>query len=290
MKQNSKQYEELISLVEFPEIPQEKAKARTCWILMNILRFLILSGLVLIFFIQFQFDNKLPLVIAILLLLVIFIYARFLFNRTIFSILNKDCDPIRFLAYYGTLLSYYNNNMKKEGTWELVFYNIAMGFYYADRMEEAETVLGLLKKYCPSSAGCFYNEIIEAYLASVKGDMQEARDHYLQAGQIGKYLRPTIMPKCFYERLSFYPEWIQMYQDGLYKELYNSVENTSVWDYVLISKVMQNYYLYRIAMLLGDKEQADAHKNFVLENGGRLWYRTELMEKGMNDLHAIPNK
>lgn len=73
-------------------------------------------------------------------------------------------------------------------------------------------------------------------------------------------------------------------------KLYNSVENTSVWDYVLISKVMQNYYLYRIAMLLGNKEQAAVHKNFVLENGGRLWYRTELMEKGMNDLHAIPNK
>lgn len=40
-------------------------------------------------------------------------------------------------------------------------------------------------------------------------------------------------------------------------------------------KVKKNYFMYRMAMAMGGVQIAEQHKDFILKNGGFLWYRQE---------------
>lgn len=76
------------------------------------------------------------------------------------------------------------------------------------------------------------------------------------------------------------PLYFQLFRDGKYEELYHGIKIAISLRNSLLSKVKQNYYLYKVALLLGDNEKADEHKKFVIQNGGTLWYRLEIDDNG----------
>ena len=86
------------------------------------------------------------------------------------------------------------------------------------------------------------------------------------------------MKDIYTERL-MYPELLQIWDNGEYTELYEIIKHTVNPRKTLLSEVKKNYYLYKVASVLGENEKADKHRLFVVENGGGLWYRKELSEQ-----------
>lgn len=69
-----------------------------------------------------------------------------------------------------------------------------------------------------------------------------------------------------------------MWDKGEYAELYNKIKLAVPFRKSMLSEVKRNYYLYKIALNLGDNEKADEHSKFIIQNGGNLWYRHEILK------------
>ena len=70
----------------------------------------------------------------------------------------------------------------------------------------------------------------------------------------------------------------QLYLSGSYSELYDCIKNAKSKHRSKCFEVKRNYYLYRVAMLLEDWEKAEKHRNFVVEYGGTLRYREDIIK------------
>ena len=80
-------------------------------------------------------------------------------------------------------------------------------------------------------------------------------------------------------RSQLYQELINYIFAGSYSELYDCIKNAKSKHRSKCFEVKRNYYLYRVAMLLEDWEKAEKHRNFVVEYGGTLRYRGNIIRE-----------
>lgn len=205
----------------------------------------------------------------------IYIWYRTKSSKRFRDILLEECDPDRALAMYTNLISY----AKRQRNWELHFYNLANILYYAGRSDDVKKVQALLKKYCTTSLGNMYYEMIGAKLALYAMNREALQKHCSNMAELIKNVRLKGMMKFVYYEIMQYPALVQMWDNGEYVKLYNELMQAKFLKKTLSSKVKQNYYLYKVSFALNDKEKMDKHRAFVIQNGKGLWYCKELKKE-----------
>lgn len=281
MKATTPQYQDFIQSVEISATPEEQKiikRYHTTAMILKVISICSLS-LAVLFIIANSFviitggSSKLRFHILAYVPVIIYVIYRVSFSKKIENKLLRECDPNRFLSLYSMMLSYANKR-----NWELHFYNLAINLYYAGRFEDAEKVQSLLAKYCPSNKGRLYYAMIALDLAIHKQDLEveDVVHHCLIMDELRKkvHLKRVVYFICLGKMR--YPMYFQLFRDKKYEELYHGIKIAVSLRNSLLGEVKRNYYLYKIALLLGDNEKADEHKKFVMQNGGTLWYPREL--------------
>lgn len=84
-----------------------------------------------------------------------------------------------------------------------------------------------------------------------------------------------------YTEAMTYPVLLQLENAEEYQKIYDIFQQgyTSYYDSMLL-EVKANYMMYQIAMAMGDEQTAKQHGDFVLKNGGSLWYRKAVERHG----------
>ena len=212
---------------------------------------------------------------AMFMTFLFYILNKKVFFRKIKSFLLTDCDPVRMLSCIMTLIAH--SNRKKGSSWGLHFYNVSTCLYYAGRFEDVRKILPLFPKYCPTAEDRFKYELLCARLAYHEKDEQALYMHcnYLN-GWAGRLKKKALFYSIYQETMQ-YPILLRMEKDGAWQQAYGMLYQTDAAagqpDRSMLSKVKANFLLYRMAKGMGDERRAAYHRDFVLQNGGLLWYR-----------------
>lgn len=195
--------------------------------------------------------------------------------------LLKDCDPERMLSCLMALLSHSrkSKSLRESSRWGIHFYNISTGLYYAGRFEEAERILALFPKYCPDNESRFKYELLCARLAYQRKDEAALSEHCRNLNGWAKVVKTQKVLLALYQEAMQYPVLLWMENKGAYGQAYEELKkkDTSA-DKDMLSRVRMQYLLCKMAEGMGDKQAAAVHREFVLRNGGSLWYRKELQK------------
>ena len=272
------QYKDIISTVDIQIQETDRQSANHYYKTASLLRsitgvFVIFAIVSLVFHLKMQDAAYVLMMISFLL----FIWYRKTNSAKIRNILLKDCDPVRMLSFHTALIS----NSSRNKVWRLHFYNTCSALYYAGRFDDAKKVLALFSKYCSDNASRFSYELLWAKLSYYEKDEAALSAHCKRLEELAKMVHPTGAFRPLYTEAMTYPVLLQLENAKEYQKLYDIFQQgyTSYYD-SMISKVKANYMMYQVAMAMGDEQTAKRHRDFVLKNGGSLWYRKAVERNG----------
>lgn len=273
------QYRELISTVNIDVQPEEQQAAdhyyKTAMTLKLIAIFFLVFALVSVIF-----SLKAKWIVYIIAILMVFLYAWYKekSSASFRNILLNECNPQKMLSFYVALTAHSNHNKN----WDTHFYNICKGLYYAGRFDDVKKVLALFSKYCSDNMSRLKYEIIRANLAFYEKD----EDALLTCCDNIEKLAGMVKPKGNFNYLAVeamtYPVLLKMENEKEYQKVYDMFQQETFSYYKsMLSPVKKNYYMFKMAKAMGDEETARQHGEFILKNGGSLWYRREI------ELHMV---
>lgn len=268
------QYKDIISTVDIQIQQEDRRSANHYHKMVSLLRnmtgiFVIFTIVSLVFHLKVQNAAFVLMMVAFLL----FSWYRRTNSAKIRNILLKDCDPVRMLSFYMALIE----NSKQNKVWRQHFYNICSALYYAGRFDDAKKVLSLFSKYCADNTSRFSHELLCVNFAYHEKEEAALPVHCSRLEELAKIVHPTGAFQVLYTEAMGYDALLQMENAGEYQKIYDMFRQgyTSYYDSML-SEVKANYMMYQMAMAMGDERAAKWHGDFVLENGGSLWYRKEV--------------
>lgn len=293
-KHITQQYADFISQVEIETLPENKKVANRFTYIIRGIKIFMISWAVIIGTLEIanvwgitNWINTLSIemyyILLILppscLLILLYVYRH---NKTIriINIWTQDCDVVKFLEIYSYLIS---AGKPRHNWWGVYFYNLGRGLLAAGRMEDAEKVHSLMAKYCTDTWGQFYYEMIAIELTGYKKNYEEMEAHCQKASYVQSSLQLKAPLQSRYTEIMQYPHFVQLSNRGEYQELYNLLSQYEARAQSMAAKVSKNFYLYKIALLLGNREKAEEHKAFVIQKGGSLWYRSAVMTESMEE-------
>lgn len=280
------QYQDLISAI--PVTIDKKEQQMVTGYLRNIklLKLVTISTLALFLFtVQFKIPGR--MLLLLLGILGLFLYFRYRSNssKLFRDVLLEQCDPAKALSLFMGL--YAHTNTKKASVWTINFYNIARILSHLGRLEELPQIQSLLKTYCDTPEGNAYRYAIGADLALHAHDyeaLEQCCQKLREAGTSSPLLKSC--GRTLKQRIA-YPRLLQLYEAHSDTELYQLIETADIPNASLCSEVIKQYALYQIAERAGEKEKAEKHRAFVLENGGTTRYRTELLKDTKEETDSI---
>lgn len=268
------QYKDIISTVDIQIQQEERQLANRYYKTVSLLRnmagiFVIFTIVSLVFHLKIQDAVSVLMVAAFLL----FIWYRKTNSAKIRNILLKDCDPVRMLSFHMALIA----NSKQNKIWGQHFYNICSALYYAGRFDDAKKVLSLFSKYCEDNTSRFSYELLCAKFAYHDKEEAALAAHCGRLEELAKIVYPKGAFQVLYKETIGYGALLQLENAGEYQKIYDMFRQgyTSYYNSML-SEVKANYIMYQMAMAMGDEQTAKQHGDFVLKNGGSLWYRKEV--------------
>ena len=286
-KSETQQYADFVSMVDIQTPPEDKKyieqyivsfsrirKMSICWTIVTCLLYFLNSYMLIVGIEVLSLGTA--FVLAILLLLCGFMMLRIYgmrFGLKMNNVWVQDCDVVRYLGLYNELVLY----EKARAHWQIHFYNLGMALLAAGRVEDSEKVQSLMEKYCIGCWGQFFYEIVSIELAGYKKDYQKMEEHCKKLFQIKRRIRLRGNMRVLYLEKMQYPSLVQMSRRGEYQELYDFLDQNKAMERNASARVRKNFYLYKIALLLGNEKKTEEHKAFVLRAGGTLRYRAEVM-------------
>ena len=286
-RSETQQYADLVSTVDIQTQPEDKKyieqyivsfnrirKISLCWTMVTCLLYF-LNSYMLIVGIEIMSLGT-AFVLAILLLLCAFLMLRIYrirFGLKMNNIWVQDCDVVKYLGLYNELVQYESNSTN----WGIHFYNLGTALLAAGRVEDSENVQSLMEKYCTRRWEQFFYEMLSIELAGYKKDYEEMEEHCKKLSQIKRRALLRGNMRVLYLEKMQYPSLVQMSRRGEYQELYNLLDQDKAMERNASAKVRKIFYLYKIALLLGNEKKAEEHKAFVLQAGGTLRYCAEVM-------------
>lgn len=293
-KHITQQYADFISQVEIETLPEDKKFTDRFIYTVKAIRIFIVSWAVIIVTLRiinvFGITNGIIALVVNMYYILLFLPPLCLFlllyvyrhNKTIkiINIWTQDCDVVKFLEIYSYLIS---AGKPRRNWWGVYFYNLGRALLAADRMEDAEKVHSLMAKYCTDTWGQFYYEMIAIELTGYKKNYEEMEAHCQKASYVQSSLQLKAPLQSRYTEIMQYPHFVQLSNRGEYQELYNLLSQYEARAQSMAAKVSKNFYLYKIALLLGNREKAEEHKAFVIQKGGSLWYRSAVMTESMEE-------
>ena len=271
MAKRTAQYEDFTALVDVPVLPDAEKFVKNYLLTAMIGKIIAIWAFVLdMFSTSLNLSFKGIAETAAIVCLTVYIWYRVISSRKFRDILLQKCDVNKALAAYTNLISY------AKGKWEIHFYNLGNILYYSGRSEDVKKIQFLLKKHCPTRLGDMYYEMLGAKLALHFMDRGELQNHCSNMAVLSKYVKLNRTMRLIYHEIMQYPLLVQMWDNGQYMELYNSLLQIKFLRKTISAQVKQNYYLYKVSAALRNPEKMDRHRTFVLQHGKDLWYCKKL--------------
>lgn len=186
--------------------------------------------------------------------------------------LQNQCDPVHFISFCGAMFAY----VKKEKSWEQNFYNIGMAFCYAGRIEDAKKIVSLMDKYIITEQCLFWRRILSSEINYFEKNLEELQRDCEILTSVSKGIRMDKKMKFFLNTALSKFTFLNLEQQGRYQEMYDMHQSSYSYYHSMLVDVKKNYYMCQAAQWMEEYELAEAHRRFVLENGGTLWYKTVL--------------
>lgn len=283
-----RQYKEMISLVDI-DIREEDKKACKQYIsiMYGIKAIYFIPCILLLFLIFLNFTGnsllwerygQLDSLIMLLLFFILFLYYsnKKRFGKKTRNILQKECDPKHMISWYGALTAY----VKNEKGWGEHFYNIGCAFYYAGRIEDAKKIVLLMDKYLMTERDLVLRRLLSAHIHFFEKNPEELQRDCEILTSLSKRIKLNKMMKFFLNgALSQFP-FLNLEQQGRYDEIYDLYQSSYSYYQSMLVEVVKNYYMCQAARHSGKNETAEVHRQFVLKNGGTLWYKADLENEG----------
>lgn len=270
----TQQYKDFITTVDIDIQPEVQRSADRYY--RSAMTIKISALLLLLLAITFSiFDSKYTYPIYGIAFILVFLYFGYKKwnSRKIRNILLKDCEPARILSFYTALISHSRRNIN----WDLHFYNTCSSLYYAGRFEDVKKVLTLFPKYCPDNSSRFKYNLIWARLAYHEKDETALSAYCENLDKLAKIVNPKGFFRFAYMESMLYPRLLELENNKEYQLAYDMSQQKHYTYYKsILAPVKVNYFQYRMASAMGNQELAEQHKDFVLKNGGTLWYKQEL--------------
>lgn len=204
--------------------------------------------------------------------IVCYIVIKSIMAKWVKTPLFSNCNGTLTLLRYMALAERATRNK----SWGMHFYNISSTLYYEGRFDEAKAVVLLMDTYARSNLDIIQSEILKCRFAFYDKDLDALKMHSSKLAQITKNVHLRQPWKFFQYVAMQQPILLLMEMHGNYQELYELYRNAEFYKGTTLSKVQQSYYMFCSATLMGNKEKAKIHQDFVLKYGGTLWYRKVL--------------
>ncbi|MBQ7766331.1 MAG: hypothetical protein IJ397_05775 [Lachnospiraceae bacterium] len=271
----SKLYEKLSSIIEYEPDKEEEIKTdKLCnnlRVTANVLRVVInLLGIATICCI-FADIIWVFWVFMIFTVTSLVLFARYR-KKSVFQITNllNECEINKALTAYMVLAKYDKGEIKKAAS---LLTNVAFMLFYLGKRQEAKDVAAVIGKYCDTPDGNGGRISVLAMIAGYEKDLETVKNciSEMEALRAGKKTPYTTMA---YEIISQYPLIIDAEERGDYAKALELLPIKE--EYSTLKQVNINYRLHKIAAAAGMEEEATKHREYVVENGGDTFYKSEL--------------
>ena len=283
-----RQYEEMISLVDIDIREEDKKVCKRYISIMNgikIIYFILLIILLFLIFMSFT-DNSLLMekyrqFDSIIMLLLVFIFFLYYSNKKRFGkktseILQSQCDPKHMISLYGALTAY----AKSEKGWGVHFYNMGCVFYYVGRIEDAKKIVWLMDKYLVTERDLFLRRLLSTHIDYFEKNQEELQRDCEILTSLSRTIKLNKIMKFFLNVALSQFTSLNLEQQGRYDEMYDLYQSSNSYYNSMLVEVMKNYHMYQAARQMEKNELAEVHRQFVLKNGGTLWYKADLENEG----------
>ena len=278
-------FDEIGSLIDVPNRPDAVRKAKAFHVKYILARFgtIVVACLLLILclFRLMSFWVFLP----------IFIIAAFsgpflvvTLIRGSVKILNNHCDTLGALVFFLWLTKYF---WRKDMNCAVCVFNIGISDIYAGRLEDAEKVRRVCEQKFPNATGTYVGASLGIEVAITRKDWDAFQRDYRLFSQASSNIPPKRAFRI--NQVLQYPQLVELYKQGKYEELYNGLVNYIVPHKLVSAETRRNYYLYKVALLLGNPGLAEQHANFVRTFGGCTCYRAEITGIPVEQLQPLEN-
>ena len=277
-------YEELTARVAVPDRPDGTAEGKRFWtrrfsygIVVGIILVIIILAITLLFRVDLSFFS---IVLIGLFTLVVALVFRHYVDRNFAAMLNDDCDPEGFMAAmaealrrsHGTALSI--DFVSSYGSGALCAGHFDQAVVVGQYLHELS---GRKLRYHNSDRALFEETILYVELSLAMMDEDALTANLVTLSQLSD-AHPYWMAQQVRSRLE-YSTLLKLYHDQNWDLLITSLKGYQFPVSCKRYEVKRNYYLYRVYRLKGDEASAAAARDFVLDNGGGLWYRTRLLSE-----------
>lgn len=283
-----RQYEEMISLVDIDIREEDKKACKQYICIMNgikVIYFILLIILLFLIFMNFTGNSllmeKYEQFNSVIMLLLVFNFFLYYCNKKRFikktrEILQEQCDPEHMISWCGALTAY----AKREKGWGEHYYNVGCALYYVGRIEDAKKIVLLMDKYLMTERDLFLRRLLSAHIDYFEKNQEELQRDCEILTSLSKKITLNKMMTFFLNASLSQFRFLNLEQQGRYDELYAAYQVSYSYYNSMLVEVMKNYYMYQAARHTGKNELAESHRQFVLKNGGTLWYKAALENEG----------
>ncbi len=215
------------------------------------------------------------------LLVVVFVYLHI--KRTkehTEQILYENCDPLKYLSRYAALLKV---SRRFGSTFDEHYYNIGSAFDYAGLDDEAFKLLDLFRNRCTDEKGAFMYELLAARIAFTDNNAEALKEHLSMATKLRKEFNTTQHQEKLYDNAMQLPIMLDIAEKKEYRKGLDAFAHTSKTKFNnKLDELISNYFLYILGKGLNDDWLVEKHGNFVIENGGTMWHKEQVLAERSN--------
>lgn len=273
-------YDELTARVVVPNRPDVAEEGRRFWHR----RFALSLAFVIVGIACIVLGMPTGLGLVIVLLLLAFVAAfsiRRRLDRKILVSLDDRCDPVGFMAVSAEAL----RKCPTTSMGIIFASNYGTGALYAGDFSQAATVGQYLHELscrpgmrrANAEKALFYETILYAEFSLAVMDEDALATNLVVLSRLSN-AHPGWAGRYVYGTLE-YAALLKLYHDQKWDAVIQGIKDFGTTVSYRRLEVKRNYYLYRVYSLQGDEASAAAARDFVLANGGGLWYRTKLLSE-----------
>lgn len=205
--------------------------------------------------------------ITFIVLALLYFFIRTRQEQKVVSLVVDKCDPLEAVS---TMLSMMPFTGKKKN-FALNAYNTASYLFYAGEFDRMQRVIAVMEKMEDKTTMVEVEiEILWCKLFFQKKDRDELQKHIKKLWELHeKYQSSMFEGIC---ELTFkYPDFLLYEQEGSFQKAYDAYGAVKADSNIM--EVRKNYAQYEMAVLMGNTELAESHRQAVLAKGGSTWYR-----------------
>lgn len=265
-------YEDLNRFIFVPDRPDAVRKAKSYAAKVTFVRYCAVALMLALMALAVMYiiDVWLMLFLCIVVFSIEYAWMRSL-GKSSTKILDDQCDAQGAVPYYTQLTK---SMRRRERSCAIETSNVGAAVHALGRVDDMVTVSRIIQRYFPGSFGTYLSSALDIEADIMRKDWTAFRYHYDAFVQASRGIKQQYNFRM--NQVLQYPALVELYKQGNYPELYDAISNYITSKRSNITEVRRNYYLCKVALLMGNAQLAEKHRNFVMAFGGTTYYKAEL--------------